>query len=270
MRLGWRDLSLPGRGEQGRQWKKHVKTTICLIMDLDQINGLELIRYTTSHPYDVSDQLIKVHGEAKKLSNHLHLPVQSGSNTVLERMLREYTVEHFLGLLEKLRKSNPKMVLSTDIIVGFVNETEEEFQDTLKLLDQAQFDSIFSYVYSERKNTRASKLTDNLPRELKSERLRYLQKYQLGIQEKIRRNLVGKTMRILVDGQSTMGGKKKWKGRTNCNRVVHFSSNRSDFDYKWNWVDLEITSATALSCQGNFKNIYKKSKQNSKINSFPV
>ena len=132
-----------------------------LLIDLDQINGLELIRYTTSHPYDVSDELIAVHGSAKKLSKHLHLPVQSGSNTVLERMLREYTVEHYLGLLEKLRKAQPEIVLSTDIIVGFVNETDEEFQATLDLLDKAQYDSIYSYAYSERAKTRASRMVDH-------------------------------------------------------------------------------------------------------------
>jgi len=221
-----------------------------LITDLDQINGLELIRYTTSHPYDVSEELIQVHGEAKKLSKHLHLPVQSGSNTVLERMLREYTVEHYLGLLEKLRKAQPEIVLSTDIIVGFVNETDEEFQATLKLLDMAQFDSIYSYAYSMRNKTRASRMVDNLTDEVRGERLRYLQKYQLKIQENIRKNLVGQNFRVLVDGTSNMGGLKKWKGRTNCNRVIHFLPNNEDQNLLWSWVDVKVISATALSCQG--------------------
>lgn len=221
-----------------------------LITDLDQINGLELIRYTTSHPYDVSDELIQVHGESKKLSKHLHLPVQSGSNTVLERMLREYTVEHYLGLLEKLRKAQPEIVLSTDIIVGFVNETDEEFQATLDLLDNAQFDSIYSYSYSMRNKTRASRMVDHLSDDIRGERLRYLQKYQLGIQEKIRQGLVGQDFRVLVDGTSNMGGVKKWKGRTNCNRVVHFLPENDEQNLQWNWVDVKVISATALSCQG--------------------
>ena len=106
-------------------------------------------------------------------------------------MLREYTVEHYLGLLEKLRKANPEIVLSTDIIVGFVNETDEEFKATLDLLDKAQFDSIYSYVYSMRNKTRASRMVDHLADDVRGERLRYLQKYQLGIQEKIRQGLVG-------------------------------------------------------------------------------
>ena len=232
-----------------------------LLIDLDQINGLELIRYTTSHPYDVSDELIAVHGSAKKLSKHLHLPVQSGSNTVLERMLREYTVEHYLGLLEKLRKAQPEIVLSTDIIVGFVNETDEEFQATLDLLDKAQYDSIYSYAYSERAKTRASRMVDHLTDDVRGERLRYLQKYQLGIQEKIRQGLVGQTHKVLVDGFGMMGGVKKWKGRTNCNRVIHFLPENEQDNLKWNWVDLKITSATALSCQGEFVHNYGRRPQ---------
>jgi tRNA-2-methylthio-N6-dimethylallyladenosine synthase len=111
-----------------------------LIYDLDKINGLQIIRYTTSHPYDMSDELIAAHASSSKLANHVHLPVQSGSNTVLQRMLRQYTVEHYLGLLEKLRKANPEIVLSTDIIAGFPNETQAEHEDTLKLLKAAQYD----------------------------------------------------------------------------------------------------------------------------------
>lgn len=232
-----------------------------LITELDQINGLELIRYTTSHPYDVSDELIKVHGEAKKLSKHLHLPVQSGSNTVLERMLREYTVEHYLGLLEKLRKSQPEIVLTTDIIVGFVNETDEEFKATLDLLDKAQFDSIYSYAYSMRNKTRASRMVDHLSDEVRGERLRYLQKYQLGIQENIRKNLIGQDFRVLVDGTSNMGGVKKWKGRTNCNRVIHFLPENEEQNLLWNWVNVKVISATALSCQGELLHTFGRKLQ---------
>ncbi len=226
-----------------------------LLYKLEEIEGLQLIRYTTSHPYDVTDELIKAHGVLKKLSRHLHLPVQSGSNSVLKRMRREYTVEHYLELIEKLRKSCPEIVLSTDIIVGFVNETEKEFQDTLKLLDSAQYDSIFSYAYSVRPKTRAANMKDTLIDDIRGERLRYLQKYQLGIQEKIRQSLVGKNFLVLVDRHSKMKeGRKRWRGRTNCNRIVHFSPpiGKHEVDYKWKWVSLEITKASALCLQGKF------------------
>lgn len=233
---------------------KHNESLAQLIMRLEPINGLKLIRYTSSHPKDVSDELIQVHGISKKLSNHLHLPVQSGSNTVLKRMNREYTVEHYLGLLEKLRKSNPNIVLSTDIICGFPNETEEEHQDTLKLLKEAQYDFIYSYEYSPRPGTRAYTLEDNLNDETRNLRLREVQALQLSIQEKIRQEMVGKTYRVLVDGTSDKNGIKKWKGRTNCMRIVHFLPPKEleDHNFKWNWVDLKIESATRLSCQGSF------------------
>lgn len=227
-----------------------------LIMELDQINGLEMIRYTTSHPYDVSDELVQVHGSAKKLSNHLHLPVQSGSDEVLKRMHREYSIEHYLGLLEKLRKSNPEIVLSTDIIAGFVNETDEEHRQTLELLDKAQYDFIYSYAYSMRNNTRASKMEDLLTDDIRGERLREIQKYQLGIQAKRREKMVGSSYRILVEGYGNMGGIKKWKGRTNCNRIVHFLPENDEQDLTWNWVDAKVTSATALSCQGEMLKNY--------------
>jgi tRNA-2-methylthio-N6-dimethylallyladenosine synthase len=230
--------------------KENGESLAGLITELDKIPGLELIRYTTSHPYDVSDELIKVHGTAKKLSNHLHLPVQSGSGTVLERMLREYTPEHFLGLCKKLRKSNPNIVLSTDIIVGFPNETDEEYQATLDLLDKAQFDFIYSYTFSPRPGTKAASMDDFLTDQVRKERLVNLQKHQLEIQGKIREELVGQTMRVLVDGTSNMKGIKKWKGRTNCNRIIHFIPEESDKNYLWHWIDLKITSTTSLSCNG--------------------
>ena len=224
-----------------------------LLYKLEDIQGLRLIRYTTSHPYDVTDELIEAHGNLKKLSRHLHLPVQSGSNTVLKRMRREYTVERYLGLLEKLRKSCPSIVFSTDIIVGFVNESEEEFKATLKLLDLAQYDSLFSYAYSMRPKTRAANMQDDLTDEIRGRRLRYLQKYQLDIQKKIRQSLIGKTFLVLVDGygKELKDQEKRWRGRTNCNRIVHFSSPKgSQEDYKWKWISLKITEASALCLKG--------------------
>lgn len=231
--------------------KENGESLAMLIKELDKIDGLEIIRYTTSHPYDVSDELIEVHGTSKKLSKHLHLPVQSGSATVLERMHREYTPEHYLGLLAKLRKAQPDIVLSTDIIAGFVNETDEEHKATLDLLDKAQFDFIYSYVYSKRNKTRAAHFEDSLSDEIRGSRLREIQAHQLKIQDNLHQGMLGKTFRVYVDSEGNMGGVKKWKGRTNCNRIVHFVPETLDKDYKWHWVDVEITSATALSCQAN-------------------
>ncbi len=222
-----------------------------LIMDLDQINGLELLRYTTSHPYDVTDELVSAHASAKKLANHLHLPVQSGSNTVLQRMLREYTIEHYLELLAKMRKANPHMVITTDIIAGFPNETEEEHQATMQLLELAQYDNIFSYAYSPRKGTKSARMNDVLTDDIRGRRLREIMKRQLEIQENLRKGMIGKIYRILVsEKKPDKKGALKWTGRTSCMRLVHFAPETLDSDYQWHWVDVEILSATALSTQG--------------------
>lgn len=230
-----------------------------LINELEKINGLQRLRYTTSHPYDVSDELIEAHASSKKLANHLHLPVQSGSNSVLQRMLREYTIEHYLGLLAKMRKANPEIMISTDMIAGFPNETEEEHQDTLKLLDAAQFDFIYAYTYSSRKGTKAARMSDILTDDIRGRRLREIQDKQMKIQENIRQDMIGKTYRVLVEEKGTNKGVAKWTGRSSCYRIVHFEPETLEKDYKWHWVDVEITSATALSTQGRIiKDLGKK------------
>ncbi|HXH74934.1 MAG TPA: tRNA (N6-isopentenyl adenosine(37)-C2)-methylthiotransferase MiaB [Bacteriovoracaceae bacterium] len=221
-----------------------------LILELDQINGLKRLRYTTSHPYDVTDELIEAHGSAKKLANHLHLPVQSGSNTVLQRMLREYTVEHYLSLLAKMRKANPEMVITTDIIAGFPNETEEEHAATMQLLEDAQFDFMYAYTFSARKGTKAARMNDVLNDDIRGRRLREILARQMKIQENIRQEMIGKTYRILVEEKHINKGLQKWTGRTSCNRLVHFEPLIADQDYQWHWVDVTVNSATSLSTQG--------------------
>ena len=226
-----------------------------LITALDSIEGLILIRYTTSHPYDVSDDLISVHGSSHKLSRHLHLPVQSGSDTVLKRMLREYTVEHYLNLLEKLRKARSDIVLSTDIIAGFPNETDNEHQETISLLDRAKFDFIYAYTFSSRAGTKASRIKDFLTEDIKKARLHEIQRKQLSIQEKIRKSMEGEVFRILIDNDGVKKGISHWTGRTNCNRIVHVPKTNDD-NLKWHWADAYIESATALSCRGRFVRIH--------------
>ena len=238
--------------------KKNGESLAELIMELEKIDKLQMIRYTTSHPYDISDELIEVHGKSKKLANHLHLPVQSGSNTVLQRMLRQYSIEHYLERLARLREANPNIVISTDIIAGFPNETEEEHRETLKLLDAAQYDFIYSYNYSSRPGTKAARMKDVLTKDIRGRRLREIQKYQLDIQEKNRKDMEGKTYRVLVEGKSSMKGITKWKGRTSCFRIVHIES---DENLQWNWVDVKVTSATALSCQGEIIKIHGRKVQ---------
>lgn len=223
-----------------------------LLTELEKIEGLELVRYTTSHPYDVSDELVAAHGSLKKLANHLHLPVQSGSNTVLQRMLREYTVEHYLGLIEKMRAANPEMVITTDIIAGFPNETEEEHRETLELLRRARFDFIYAYAYSSRKGTKAARMSDVLTDEIRGKRLREVMAVQEEIQEQVRAAMLGRTYRLLVVEKGSFQGKAQWTGRTSCNRLVHFMPADEAADLLWHWVDVKIESATAYACKGVF------------------
>jgi len=224
-----------------------------LLGELQQIKGLELIRYTTSHPYDVSDELVEAHAKLDKLANHLHLPVQSGSNTVLQRMLREYTSEHYLQLVAKMRAANPRMVITTDIIAGFPNETEEEHQETIALLKAARFDFIYAYTYSPRKGTKSARMTDVLTDEIRSRRLQEIMDLQEEIQKEVRQQMEGQTYRVLVIEKGSYKGQTKWNGRTSCNRLVHFTPSEGDVtDYLWHWVDVEITSTTAFSCQAKF------------------
>ena len=222
-----------------------------LILELEEIKGLELLRYTTSHPYDVTDDLIEAHGKSKKLANHLHLPVQSGSNTVLQRMLREYTIEHYLELVAKMRKANPSIVISTDIIAGFPNETEEEHLATMNLLDLARFDNVYAYSFSARKGTKAARMSDVLSDDVRGRRLREIMAKQMKIQEVVRGEMVGKTYRVYVQEKGINKGITKWSGRTSCSRMVHFTPENEEQNFQWHWVDVEITSATAHSLQGN-------------------
>ncbi len=230
--------------------KENDETIAQLIMKLEAIDGLQLLRYTSSHPFNVSDELIAAHGVSKKLSPHLHLPVQSGSDSVLERMKRRHTRTHYLEILRKLRLANPKIVISSDIIVGFPNETEEEYNDTLKLLDEAQFDFIYAYKYSSRPGTKAAEMDDFLTDDIRAKRLVDLQKYQMEIQARLRKQLVGQVLHGVVEESREKNGIKKWVVRTDCFRIVHFEAQDPLLDMKFHWVDLRITSATALSCQG--------------------
>ena len=238
--------------------KKNGESLAQLIMELEKIEDLKMIRYTTSHPYDISDELIAVHGKSKKLANHLHLPVQSGSSSVLQRMLREYSIEHYLERLESIRAANPKISISTDIIAGFPNETEQEHRETLELLKKAKFDFIYSYNYSSRPGTKAARVDDVLTKDIRGRRLREIQSLQLEIQAEVRSSMVGKTYKVLVEGFGMMKGVKKWKGRSSCFRIIHFQPQFEEQNLQWRWVDLKVTSATALSCQGEIVKVYDK------------
>ncbi len=195
-----------------------------LIERIHQIEGLKRIRFTTSHPKDVSDRLIQAFERLPRLCNHIHLPVQSGSNRILLLMNRRYTREKYLDIVKKLRDVRKDIAITTDIIVGFPTETEKDFEDTLSLVEEVQFDTAFSFKYSPRPLTKAYReLKDDVPVEIKEERLSILQERIEKISQRKNKMLEGRYVDVLVESKS-----EKYEGqyisRTSCNRVVNVLS----------------------------------------------
>lgn len=173
-----------------------------LLRKINEIDGDFIIRFMSSHPKDAKRELLDTILECEKVAKHLHLPVQSGSNSILKAMNRNYTVEKYLETVDYLRSRDSGFSLTTDIIVGFPNETDEEFQDTVKLIKQVEYDNIYSFIYSKRSGTKASMIEDRTPEEVKSHRLRELLEVQREISNRHYRRFIGKTMRVLADGKS--------------------------------------------------------------------
>ena len=172
-----------------------------LLKRVEEVEGIERIRFMTSHPKDLSDELIATMAESKKICKHLHLPIQSGSTSLLKKMNRKYTKEDYLLLVEKLRSAIPDIGLTTDIIVGFPGETEEDFQDTLDVVQKVRFDSAFTFIYSKRVGTPAASMPDPFTRADKQRRFDRLVELQTRISEEKHRAYVGSSVRVLVDGQ---------------------------------------------------------------------
>jgi len=192
-----------------------------LLTRINCIEGIERIRFTTSHPKDITDKLIQRMRDLDKVCEHLHLPVQAGSNKVLKRMRRGYTKERYLELVDKIRKTIPQISLTTDIIVGFPGESEQDFQETLDLVRKVEFDGAFTFCYSRIKGTEAAEFEDQLPEEVKKERLRRLIQLQREILEKRNKSLVGQKFEVLVEGLSKKSS-DELQGRTRTNKVVVF------------------------------------------------
>ncbi len=225
---------------------------------------LKRIRFTSSHPLDFSDELIECYappekGGVAKLASHLHLPVQSGSNRVLQKMGRHHQIENYIAQMDRLRELCPDVGITTDLIVGFPTETEEDFQETLRLLDRIRYDNVFAFAYSPRPGTRASKLPDDVPDQVKNERLNRLLQHQLEISGRRFAECVGKTMEILVEGEAKNQNlipdhaqretKKVWTGRTSCSRIVNFVAD-SKRSLIGRFLTAKIVDASRLSLQG--------------------
>ncbi|HVO96039.1 MAG TPA: tRNA (N6-isopentenyl adenosine(37)-C2)-methylthiotransferase MiaB [Terriglobales bacterium] len=218
-----------------------------LLRRIDAINGLERIRFTTSHPQDLSPELAEAFASLDHLCEHLHLPVQSGSDTVLTRMRRGYTKDEYLWRIQKLRERRPDIALSTDIIVGFPRETDDEFKQTLELLERVEYDEIFSFMYSPRPQTVSAKIyDDDIPEDVKKKRLQAVQTLQQSISLRKNRARIGTIDEILIDGPSKLK-KEQLMGRTRSNRIVNTSG-----PDRWvgQLAPVRITGATANSLIG--------------------
>ena len=222
-----------------------------LIEVTGSIDGVERIRYTTSHPLDMTDDLIEVYGHVPQLVSQLHLPVQSGSNSILTRMKRNYSRELYIDVIEKLKLVRPNIKVSSDFIVGFPGETDADFQQTMNLIEEVQFDASFSFIYSARPGTPASKLHDATPLAEKKERLNILQNRIDELQTFYSDALAGTIQRCLVTGISRKNI-KQLQARTECNRVVNFDFQNINILGKL--VDINITKAYQRSLVGKILN----------------
>lgn len=191
-----------------------------------EIEGIERIRYTTSHPKEFSKRLIEAYGKIPKLANHVHLPVQAGSDRVLAGMKRGYTVLEYKSIVRKLRQIRPDICIATDFIVGFPNETEEDFEKTMKLIEDVKFDASFSFVYSPRPGTPAAEMPDDTPQEVKLERLQRLQALNTKHAQEISQSMVSSIQRVLVVGKAKRG-ENMLSARTDNNRIVTFNGDES-------------------------------------------
>ncbi len=215
-----------------------------LLKELNSIVGLARLRFLTNHPKDMSLKLIETVAHLDNVCEQICLPVQSGNDDILKAMRRGYTVEHFRGLISEIRTKIPGVALSTDVIVGFPSESEEQFQQTVSLLSELRFDTVHVAAYSPRPGTIAAReLEDNIPAAEKKRRLNRLEQLQEGIAAEINAQLLGKTVEVLIEKKD----RGKWQGRTRSDKLVFFSD---DSDYRGQLVNIRIEKTSPWSLQG--------------------
>lgn len=237
---GYKEITLLGQNVNSYgKTLEHPISFAQLLTQIDAIPGDFRIRFMTSHPKDATKELFDVMAKSQKICHHLHLPVQCGSDRILQAMNRRYTVEQYLGLIDYARSVMPDISFTTDIIVGFPGETLEDFQGTMELLKKVRYDSLFSFIYSKRVGTKAASMPDDTPHSVKSDRLQQLLALQRTIGEEVLSEYVGKTLRILVDGTGK-SGEGYLTGRTDQYLIVDFPG---DSALIGQFVNVKITKA---------------------------
>jgi tRNA-2-methylthio-N6-dimethylallyladenosine synthase len=245
---GVRELTLLGQNvnSYGRDLPKGEKVTFAeLLAMLDAVDGIERIRYTSPHPKDTREDVIRAHAELASVCEHIHLPLQSGSSRILKAMRRTYDRGRYMDRVALIREHVPDCALTTDIIVGFPGETDADFEETLEVVDEVGYDGAFTFVFSPRRGTEAATLTDQVPHEARRERMeRLVELVQRRAAERSQR-FVGRSMEVLVEGPSRTDP-AKLRGRTRHNKTVNFSGTAQPGEL----VEVEIESATSTTLAG--------------------
>jgi len=250
VKKGVREVTLLGQNVNSYGLKEKGYPDFPELLNLvSQIDEIWRIRFTTSHPKDLSEKLIKVMAENPKVCKHIHLPLQAGSNKILKKMNRKYTREEYLEKVKKLKSAIPEVALTSDIIVGFPGETEEDFKETLDMLEKVRYHEIFSFKYSDRPFTLAQKLENKIPEEEKEKRLNEVHKLQAEITKEIYNSYIGKEVEVLVEDYSAKD-KNMLMGRTTTNVIVNFKAPR--LDIKGALVKVLITEAGKHSLKGEY------------------
>jgi tRNA-2-methylthio-N6-dimethylallyladenosine synthase len=243
-----REITLLGQNvnSYGRDLRGSERTSFAeLLRMIDGVAGVDRIRYTSPHPKDMREDVIRAHAKLESVCEHIHLPLQSGSSPVLKRMRRTYTRERYLDRVALIREHVPDCALTTDIIVGFPGETEEDFSHTLAVAEEVGYDGAFTFIYSPRRGTEAATMEDQVPHEVKVERMQQLvEVVQRRAHERARR-FVGRTLEVLVEGPSRTDA-SRLRGRTRHNKVVNFDGVAAPGDL----MDVTITGATSQTLTG--------------------
>ena len=248
---GVREVNLLGQNVNNFKgtFEGEKKSLAFLIEKVSKVNGIDRIRYTTSHPFEFKDDLVDLYRDTPELVSHVHLPVQSGSDRILKLMRRRYSAASYLELISRIRENRPGISFSSDFIVGFPGETDKDFQDTLDIVEKVGFDESFSFIYSPRPNTPAAEMEDNVSKDIKKERLTILQHKLNELSSKISRKMVGSIERCLVLGVSKKNP-GELQARTENNRVVNFAT---DANVVGKFVNLEIVDQLTNSLRGKLE-----------------
>jgi len=242
---GAREVTLLGQNVDAYGHDLPGQPTLASLLDaVHELDGLWRIRFLTSHPADVADELIEAVADLSKVCEHIEIPVQSGNDKVLKRMLRRYTIAQYRELVAKIRERIPNVALTTDVIVGFPGETEKQFMNTYDLLREIRFDVVHVAAYSPRPGTAANRLPDDVPPQEKERRRKAVEKLQKQIAGEINALLLGQTVEVLVEERH----KGKWRGRTRTNKLLFFED---EGDWRGKLVRVQITWTGPWSMQGS-------------------